>query len=231
LLTLAKQNRPQNKAVWKTAESSGKRAGFGRRRKRMSGGGEAQMMRRIVDYGRLTETKREKDPVSRSFKRRNIEKNKLPPLPQLSKHPPHPYSFQNSFYQLPFYQLWLPASAPAHTRAQTSAQTSAPAPQLASRRSSLISTLLPDREILKRFFDSKIQDQPPEVVAKIKRGWRIVYNQDWTVNDLKTAKAKPIILLMRLASLMVLQETLHRNFGLLKTYIDKTRRQLRHSKQ
>jgi hypothetical protein len=22
-------------------------------------------------------------------------------------------------------------------------------------------------------------------VAKIERGWRIVYNQDWTVNDLK----------------------------------------------
>jgi hypothetical protein len=76
LLTVAKQNWPQNKAVWKTAESSRKRAGFGRRRKRMSGGGEAQM-RWIVDYGRLMETKRKKDPISRSFKRRNIE-NHLP---------------------------------------------------------------------------------------------------------------------------------------------------------
>jgi hypothetical protein len=51
--------------------------------------------------------------------------------------------------------------------------------------SSPISTLLPDLEILKRFFDSKMQDQPPEVVAKIERAWRIVDNQDWTVNDLK----------------------------------------------
>jgi hypothetical protein len=59
------------------------------------------------------------------------------------------------------------------------------APELASRMSSPISTLLPDREILKRFFDSKMQDQPPDVVAKIERAWRIVHNQDWTGNDLK----------------------------------------------
>jgi hypothetical protein len=61
--------------LWKTAESSGKRAGFGKRRSRMSNGGEEHMMRRMVDYGRLTEMKREKKPVSRSFKRRNIENN------------------------------------------------------------------------------------------------------------------------------------------------------------
>jgi hypothetical protein len=42
---------------------------------RMSSRGEEQMMMRIIDYGRLTEMKREKEPVSRSFKRRNIENN------------------------------------------------------------------------------------------------------------------------------------------------------------
>jgi hypothetical protein len=49
----------------KTAESSGKRVGFERRRRRMTSEGEEQKVRRIVDYGRLTEMKREKEPVGK----------------------------------------------------------------------------------------------------------------------------------------------------------------------
>ncbi|KAH0556926.1 hypothetical protein GP486_005286 [Trichoglossum hirsutum] len=110
--------------------------------------------------------------------RRQLTWSQLPQPPRQS----FSYSFQPPFYQPPFYQphfyqLWPPAPAPA------SAPT--PATQLASQRSSLISTLLPDREILKRFFESKMQNQLPEVVAKIERAWRIVDSQDWTVNDLK----------------------------------------------
>jgi hypothetical protein len=94
--------------------------------------------------------------------------------------------------------------------------------------------LLPDREILKRFFDSKIQDQPPEVVAKIERGWRIVYNQDWTVNDLKEMEDRQSET-YRIAHEAGISDGLASNFAkelwLLKTYIDKKRRQLRHSKQ
>ncbi|KAI9760557.1 MAG: hypothetical protein M1840_002395 [Geoglossum simile] len=87
-------------------------------------------------------------------------------LPQPSMQP-FSYGFQPSyqplFYQPYFYQSWPPAPASTSTPAPAPAL----APQLTSQRSSPILTLLPDQEILKHFFESKMQNQLPEVVAKI----------------------------------------------------------------
>jgi hypothetical protein len=124
------------------------------RRRRSADDGEDSRLRK-ADRDEERERSRQQKLQNEEY-RKPLTWNQLPPLPQLSKHLSYSYSFQNSFYQLPFHQLRLPASVPAHTRAPTSA----PAPQFAFRRSSPISTLLLDREILKRFFDSKIQDQP-----------------------------------------------------------------------
>ncbi|KAI9762602.1 MAG: hypothetical protein M1840_001195 [Geoglossum simile] len=127
----------------------------------MSSKDEEQRIRRIVNYKRLTKMKRERKLVSKSFKSRNIEDN-LPGANFLK--------YLNTCHS--HTQSWPPEAVPALVLAP------APAPQLASQRSSPISMLLPDQEILKSFFESKMQDQPSEVIVKVKRTWRIVDGQD-----------------------------------------------------
>ena len=73
----------------------------------------------------------------------------------------------------------LPPNAPAMAPSSTFP---------ATRRSSPISTILSDREILKRFFESKARGQDAEGQEKIARVRRIVDDQDWTVTDLKEMK-------------------------------------------
>ena len=62
----------------------------------------------------------------------------------------------------------------------------APPPSLPPpRRSSPISTILPDREILKLFFKEEARGLDAEGQDKVARVCRIVNDQDWSISDLK----------------------------------------------